>query len=106
MKTFCQITVLISETLIAATLFDCSLTVTKTVTLLNEKLISASSAVLVTSALYISNTANTNIFSDYMTISLINVYETQLSLFFKSNADVLSSVNNSTVTALLNALST
>lgn len=73
MKVFCQITVLVLATLIAATFFNCSLAATVIMTLLKENFILTLKVVSVTSASDVKSTANID---TYMTISLINVYET------------------------------
>ncbi len=100
MKTFYQIAFLRLATLIAATLFNCSSTHTVTVTLENRDLTLISSIVSVTSASDAESTATTNDSENYMTISIINMYDNQLSLFFDSNADDLSSIDNSSVIIL------
>ncbi len=100
MKTFYQIAFLRLATLIAATSFNCSLTRTVTVILGNRDLTLISSIISVTSASDAESTATTNGSENYMTISMINMYDNQLSLFFDSNADDLSSIDNSSVIIL------
>ncbi len=106
MKIFCQITILILATLIAATSFNCSLAVTVTVTLWEENFVSTSKVVSVTSASDVKSTTNIDNSNSHMTISLINVYETQLSLSFASNADDSFSIDNSFIIILSNVSST
>lgn len=103
MKISCQITVLILAALIAVTSFNCSLAATVTVTLRKENFISTSKIVSVTSASDVKSTTNIDNSNSHMTISLINVYETQLSLSFASNAGGSFSINNSFVIILFNA---
>ena len=100
MKTFYQIAFLRLATLIAATLFNCSLTRTVTVTLENRNFTLISSIVSVMSASDAESTATMNDSENYMMILMINMYNNQLSLFFDSNADDLSSINNSSVIIL------
>ncbi len=100
MKTFYQIAFLKLTTLIAATSFNCSSTRTVTVTFKNRNLTLISSIVSVTSASDAESTATTNDSENYMTISMINMYDNQLSLFFDSNVDDFSSIDNSSVIIL------
>jgi len=100
MKTFYQIAFLRLATLIAATSFNCSSICTVTVTLENRDLTLISSIVSVTSASDAESTATTNDSENYMMISMINMYNNQLSLFFDSNADDLSLIDNSSVIIL------
>ncbi len=100
MKTFYQIAFLRLATLIAATSFNCSLTHTVTVILENRNFTLISSIVSVTSASDAESTATTNDSENYMMISMINMYDNQLSFFFDSNADDLSSIDNSSVIIL------
>jgi len=94
MKTFYQIAFLGLAALIAATSFNCSSTRTVTVILGNRNLTLISSIVSVTSASDAESTATTDGSGNYMTISMINMYDNQLSLFFGSNADDSSSIDN------------
>ncbi len=103
MKIFCQITILILAALIAVTSFNCSLAATVTVTLREENFISTSKIVSVTSASDVKSTTNIDSSYSHMTISLTNVYETQLSLSFASNADGSFPIDNSFVIILSNA---
>ena len=100
MKTFYQIAFLRLATLIAATSFNCSSTCTVTVTFKNRDFTLISSIVSVTSASDAESTATTNDSENYIMILMINMYDNQLSLFFDSNADNLSSINNSSVIIL------
>ncbi len=100
MKTFYQIAFLRLAALIAATSFNCSSARTVTVILGNRDLTLISSIVSVTSASDAESTATTNDSENYMTISMISMYDNQLSLFFDSNADDLSSIGNSSVIIL------
>ena len=106
MKISYQIAFLRLATLIAATSFNCSLTRTVTVILGNRDLTLISSIISVTSASDAESTATTNGSENYMTISMINMYDNQLSLFFDSNASDLSSIDNSLVIILLDNAST
>ena len=99
-KAFCQITVLMLAALIAATLYNCSLTPIITVNIVNTDSISVLSAVSVTSASAAESTATTDDLDNYITIAIINVYSNFLSLFFASNSDCSSSVDNSSVITL------
>ncbi len=100
MKKFCQIAVSILATLIATSSFNCSSIATVTVTYESEFSTSASSFVSVTSASYSVSTAIIDDSDDYMMISITNVYETQLSLFFASNADGSAPIGNSSIIIL------
>ncbi len=100
MKTFYQIAFLGLAALIAATSFNCSSTRTVTVILGNRDFTLISSTVSVTSASDAESTATTDGSENYMTISMINMYGNQLSLFFDSNADDPSSIDNSSVIIL------
>ncbi len=106
MKILCQITILILAALIAATSFNCPLAATVTVTLRKENFISTSKIVSVTSASDVKSTTNTDSSYSHMTISLTNVYETQLSLSFASNAGGPSPIDNPFAIILSNASST
>ncbi len=106
MKILCQIMILILATLITVTSFNCSLAATVTVTLRKENFILTSKIVSVTSASNVKSTTNIDNSNSHMTISLINVYETQLSLSFASNADDLFSIDNSFIIILSNVSST
>ena len=100
MKAFCQITVLVLAALIAATSYNCSPAPTVTVNIVNTDSISVLSAVSVTSASAAESTATTDDLDNYITIAIINVYSNFLSLFFASNSDCSSSVDNSSVITL------
>ncbi len=100
MKTFYQIAFLRLATLIAATSFNCSSTCTVTVTFKNRDFTLISSIVSVTSASDAESTATTNDSENYIMILMINMYDNQLSLFFDSNTDDLSSIGNSSVIIL------
>lgn len=106
MKISCQIMILILATLIAITSFNCSLAAIVTVTLRKENFISTSKIVSVTSASDVKSTTNIDSSYSHMTISLINVYETQLSLSFASNADDSFLIDNSFIIILSNVSST
>ncbi len=106
MKKFCQIAVSTLATLIAASPFNCPSIATVTVTYESEFSTSASSSVSVTSASYSVSTAIIDDSGDYMTISITNVYGTQLSLFFASNADDSVSIENSLIIILFDISST
>ena len=106
MKKFCQIAVSTLATLIAASSFNCSLIATVIVTYESKFSISASSFVSVMSASHSVSIAIIDDSDDYMMISITNVYETQLSLFFASNADDLASIENSSIIILLDISST
>jgi len=71
-----------------------------TVTLENRNLTLISSIISVTSASDAESTATMNDSENYMTISMINMYNNQLFLFFDSNADDFSLINNSSVIIL------
>jgi len=71
-----------------------------TVTLENRNFTLISSIVSVMSASDAESTATMNDSENYMMILMINMYNNQLSLFFDSNADDLSSINNSSVIIL------
>ncbi len=100
MKTFYQIAFLGLAALIAATSFNCSSIRTVTVILENRNPTLISSIVSVTSASDAESTATTNGSENYMTISMTNMYDNQLSLFFDSNANDLSSIDNPSVIIL------
>ncbi len=100
MKVSCQITVLVLAASVAATPFNCPPAATVTMTLLEGNFISTLKVVSVTSASDAKSTANID---THMTISLTNVYETQLSLSFNSNAGGPSPVDNSSAIILSNA---
>ncbi len=106
MKKFCQLVISALATLIAASPFNCSLVATVTVTHENENMTLTSSSVPVTSASDSRSTTTIDSSGDYMTISITNVYGTQLSLFFGSNADGSSSIENSSIIILLDTSST
>ncbi len=105
-KILCQIMILILATLITVTSFNCSLAATVTVTFRKENFILTSKIVSVTSASDVKSTTNIDNSNSHITISLINVYETQLSLSFASNADDLFSIDNSFIIILSNVSST
>jgi len=106
MKTFYQIAFLGLATLVVATLFNCSSTHIVIVTLGNRDFTLISSIVLVTSALDARSIATTNDSRNYITISIINMYDNQLSLFFGSNASGSSLIDNPLVIMLLDNAST
>lgn len=104
MKSVFQITVLSLSDLIAASSFNCSLVATETVISRRDSLIQ--NVISVTSASRSRSTKIINSSDDYMTISITNAYETQLSLLFASNVDESFPLENSSVIVLLNASST
>ena len=106
MKKFCQLVISALAALIAASPFNCSLVATVTVTHENENMTLASSSVPVTSASDSRSTTTIDSSGDYMTISITNVYETQLSLSFDSNADDPFSIENSSTIILPDTSST
>jgi len=77
-----------------------------TVTLVNRDFTSISSTVPVTSAPDAESTTTTNDSRNYMTISMTNMYGNQLSLFFDSNADDPSPIDNPSAIILSNNAST
>ncbi len=103
MKIPCQITVLVLAALVAATPFNCPPAATVTVTLREGNSTSTSKVVSVTSAPDVKSTTNTDNSNSHMTISLTNVYGTQLSLSFASNAGGPSPIDNPSATILSNA---
>lgn len=126
-----MIAILVLATLIAATSFDCLSVAAVNVTLENMHSISIASSTTVSleaervgattvtiiirntvsvlalsnvsiiSALKAESTTVTDESNDYMTIVITNIYDKSLSLFFASNADGSSSINNSSATTLL-----
>ncbi len=102
MKKSCQIVVSTLATLVVASSFNCSSIAIVIITYKSEFLILASSFVLITNASHLVSIAIIDNLSDYITISIINVYETQLFLFFASNASDLVSIENSLTIILLN----
>jgi len=106
MKKSCQIAILALWALVAASSFNCLSIATMTMTLENKHLISTSSFVLVTNAPYLVSIMIIDNLINHMTISITNVYETQLSLFFLSNVDDLAPMENSLAIVLLNNSST
>ncbi len=102
MKISCQIAVLALAALIAASPFNCPPTTTVTMTLGDGHSTPASSSVSVTSAPHPVSTTSTDGSTDYMTVSITNVYGSQLSLSFLSNAGDPAPVGNSATTVLPN----
>ncbi len=100
MKKSCQIAVSALAALVAASPFNCPPAATVTVTYGSGFSTPASSSVSVTSAPYPVSTAVTDGSGDYMTISITNVYGTQLSLSFASNAGGPAPVGNPSATIL------
>jgi len=100
MKKSCQIAVLALAALVAASPFNCPPAATVTVTLGDGHSTPASSSVPVTSAPHPVSTTGTDGSADYMTISITNVYGSQLSLSFLSNAGGPAPVGNPSATVL------
>ncbi|MCJ1422382.1 hypothetical protein MMC29_000262 [Sticta canariensis] len=100
MKKSCQIAVLALAALVAASPFNCPPAATVTVTLGDGHSTPASSSVPVTSAPNPGSTTGTDGSADYMTISITNVYGSQLSLSFLSNAGGPTPVGNPSATVL------
>lgn len=100
MKKSCQIAVLALAALVAASPFNCPSAATVTVTLGDGHSTPASSSVPVTSAPHPVSTTDTDGSADYMTISITNVYGSQLSLSFLSNAGGPAPVGNPSATVL------
>ena len=100
MKKSCQIAVLALAALVAASPFNCPPAATMTVTLGDGHSTPASSSVPVTSAPHPVSTTGTDGSADYMTISITNVYGSQLSLSFLSNAGAPAPVGNQSATVL------
>ncbi|KAL8832505.1 MAG: hypothetical protein Q9191_000232 [Dirinaria sp. TL-2023a] len=100
MKKSCQIAVLALAALVAASPFNCPPAATVTVTLGDGHSTPASSSVPVTSAPHPVSTTDTDGSADYMTISITNVYGSQLSLSFLSNAGGPAPVGNPSATVL------
>ena len=100
MKKSCQIAVLALAALVAASPFNCPPAATVTVTLRDGHSTPASSSVPITSAPHPVSTTGTDGSADYMTISITNVYGSQLSLSFLSNAGGPAPVGNPSATVL------
>ena len=100
MKKSCQIAVLALAALVAANPFNCPPAATVTVTYGDGHSTPASNSVPVTSAPPPVSTMVTAGSADYMTISITNVYGTQLSLSFASNAGGPTPVGNPSATVL------
>ena len=96
--TFCGLVALV-----AASPFNCPPSSTMAVTSRNDNYISASNAVPVTSAPVSRSTMTTGSSGDCMTISITNVYGTQLSVSFASDAGGPPPVGNPSATMLPNA---
>ncbi len=71
-------------------------------TLGNKHSILALSFVLVTNASHLVSITNIDDLIDYIIVSITNVYKSQLSLFFLSNASDLAPIENSTTIVLSN----
>ena len=100
MKKSCQIAVLALAALVAASPFKCPPAATVTVTYEDGHSTPASNSVPVTSTPPPVSTTVTGGSTDYMTISITNVYGTQLSLSFASNAGGPAPVGNPSATVL------
>ena len=100
MKKSRQIAVLALAALVAASPFNCPPAATVTVTLGDGHSTPASSSAPVTSAPHPGSTTGTDGSADYMTISITNVYGSQLSLSFLSNAGAPAPVGNPSATVL------
>ncbi len=100
MKKSCYIAVLALAALVAASLFNYLPAVTMTITLRNRYLTLVTGSILVTSALYFISITGTDGSADYITISITNVYGSQLSLSFLSNAGCPAPVGNPLATIL------
>jgi len=106
MKTSCQIAILVLAALVAATPYDCPPAATVTVIRQNRKSVSASRAVPVTSAFGAGSTATVESLNKYMTISVTNLYGSQMSLSLALNSGCPSPVGNPSPTVLPDAAST
>ena len=106
MKKSRQIAVLALAALVAASPFNCPPAATVTVTLGDGHSTPASSSAPVTSAPHPVSTTGTDGSADYMTISITNVYGSQLSLSFLSNAGAPAPVGNPSATVLPDKLPT
>jgi len=100
MKKSCQIAVLALAALVAASPFNCPPAATVTVTYGGGDSTPAPNSGPVTSAPHPVSTTVTDGSGDYMTISITNVYGTQLSLSFASNAGGSAPVGNPSATIL------
>ena len=104
MRVSYQITFLFLTALIAASSFRCSPAATVTVTVSEWKtFILTANVIIVTTSSNVTTTENTEDSHDYMTISMTNIYGTQLSVSFLSNFDASSSVGDSSAIVLPNA---
>jgi len=102
MKISCQIAVLALAALVAASPFNYPSVATVIVTLGDGHSTPASSSVLVTSAPHLVSTTGIDGSTGYMTVSITNVYGSQLSLSFLSNAGGPAPVGNPAATVLPN----
>ena len=102
MKKSRQIAVLALAALVAASPFNCPPAATVTVTLGDGHSTLASSSAPVTSAPHPVSITGTDGSADYVTISITNVYGSQLSLSFLSNAGAPTPVGNPSATVLPN----
>lgn len=100
MKKSCQLVISALAALVAASPFNCPPVATVTVTHRNGDTALASSPIPVTSASDPRSTTTTDSSGGYMTISVTNVYGTQLSLSFGSNAGGPSPIGNPSATIL------
>jgi len=103
MKKSSQIIAVGLAALVAASPFNCPPAATVTVTSGNGDSGPALNAVPVTSAPGSRSTKTTDSSGDYMTISITNIYGTQMSLSFALNAGGPSPVGNPSATVLPNA---
>lgn len=100
LKKSCQIAILILATLTIASSFNYSSIAIVILIYENENSISTSNFVLITSASYSKSITIIDDLNDYMTISITNVYENQLSLFFAFNVNDFVSIENLSIIIL------
>jgi len=100
MKKSCYIAVLALTALVAASLFNYLPAATVTITLRDRHPTPVTGSILVTSAPYFISTTGTDGSADYITISITNVYGSQLSLSFLSNTGCPAPVGNPSATIL------
>lgn len=100
MKKSCHITVLALAALVAASLFNYLPAATVTITLRDRHPTLVTGSILVMSTPYFVTTTGTDGSADYITISITNVYGSQLSLSFLSNTSCPALVGNLSVTIL------
>ena len=103
MKTSCQIAFIAFAALVAASPYNCPPLAVVTVTYRDEHSVPASSSVPITSAPHPTSTTAVDGSTDFMTISITNVYGSQLSLSFASDVGSPAPVGNPSATILPNA---